>query len=128
MSHKPVIVFHCLHVCVLAYRDHCIQCCHRDESGYTVKRYAQARLEVCTCKFGAYPQIQGRYWYLTICNVKRWIDGDRFLIVLHELQWLFIVACHEMMLCCTVITLLSKFCNSVKTAVEGILAALLNLM
>ncbi|KDR06683.1 selenoprotein F [Zootermopsis nevadensis] len=39
-------------------KDHCNQCCHRDESGYTVKRYAQARLEVCTCKFGVYPQIQ----------------------------------------------------------------------
>jgi len=39
-------------------KDHCNQCCHKDESGYSVKRYAQARLEVCTCKFGAYPQIQ----------------------------------------------------------------------
>ncbi|XP_068086622.1 selenoprotein F isoform X2 [Anabrus simplex] len=39
-------------------KDHCLQCCQKDESGYVVKRYAQARLEVCTCKFGAYPQIQ----------------------------------------------------------------------
>ncbi|KAF4519560.1 hypothetical protein B566_EDAN004764 [Ephemera danica] len=39
-------------------RDHCRQCCHRDESLDFVKRYHSARLEVCTCKFGAYPQIQ----------------------------------------------------------------------
>ncbi|KAJ9582451.1 hypothetical protein L9F63_003209 [Diploptera punctata] len=39
-------------------KEHCNQCCHRDESGYAIKKYAQARLEVCTCKFGAYPQIQ----------------------------------------------------------------------
>lgn len=25
----------------------------------SIKVYAKARLEVCTCKFGAYPQIQG---------------------------------------------------------------------
>lgn len=81
-----------------AYRDHCNQCCHRDESGYTVKRYAQARLEVCTCKFGAYPQIQGRYWYLSACNEKRWMDGHRYLTVLHKFEWLFITECHETML------------------------------
>ncbi|KAG8239440.1 hypothetical protein J437_LFUL017433 [Ladona fulva] len=39
-------------------KDHCKQCCHRDESVNAVKQYARARLEVCTCKFGAYPQIQ----------------------------------------------------------------------
>lgn len=39
-------------------KDHCLQCCQRDETAFPVKRYAQARLEVCTCKFGAYPQIQ----------------------------------------------------------------------
>nr|CAD7447380.1 unnamed protein product [Timema bartmani]CAD7458266.1 unnamed protein product [Timema tahoe] len=39
-------------------KEHCLQCCQRDEDTHTVKRYAQARLEVCTCKFGVYPQIQ----------------------------------------------------------------------
>nr|CAD7417856.1 unnamed protein product [Timema poppensis] len=39
-------------------KEHCLQCCQRDEDTLTVKRYAQARLEVCTCKFGVYPQIQ----------------------------------------------------------------------
>ncbi|XP_034232939.1 selenoprotein F [Thrips palmi] len=39
-------------------KDHCKQCCHKDESADAVKRYPKARLEVCTCKFGAYPQIQ----------------------------------------------------------------------
>ncbi|KAJ8888833.1 hypothetical protein PR048_008327, partial [Dryococelus australis] len=42
-------------------KDHCQQCCQRDENTHTVKRYAQARLEVCTCKFGVYPQIQGMF-------------------------------------------------------------------
>jgi len=37
---------------------HCNECCNRDEPTPTIKRYAKARLEVCTCKFGAYPQIQ----------------------------------------------------------------------
>ncbi|GLH14050.1 Selenoprotein F [Gryllus bimaculatus] len=39
-------------------KEHCLQCCQRDENAFPVRRYAQARLEVCTCKFGAYPQIQ----------------------------------------------------------------------
>ena len=39
-------------------KDHCEQCCHKDEQSDAVKRYPKARLEVCTCKFGAYPQIQ----------------------------------------------------------------------
>lgn len=39
-------------------KDHCMECCNKDESTPTIKRYAKARLEVCTCKFGAYPQIQ----------------------------------------------------------------------
>ncbi|XP_063229769.1 selenoprotein F [Bacillus rossius redtenbacheri] len=39
-------------------KEHCQQCCQKDENAHTVKRYAQARLEVCTCKFGVYPQIQ----------------------------------------------------------------------
>ncbi|XP_022194947.2 selenoprotein F [Nilaparvata lugens] len=39
-------------------RNHCTECCHHDETGPAIKRYSKAILEVCTCKFGAYPQIQ----------------------------------------------------------------------
>ncbi|KAL0280504.1 UNVERIFIED_CONTAM: hypothetical protein PYX00_001773 [Menopon gallinae] len=38
--------------------DSCNQCCNKDEVPEITKKYAKARLEVCTCKFGAYPQIQ----------------------------------------------------------------------
>ncbi|CAH0669068.1 unnamed protein product [Spodoptera exigua] len=37
---------------------HCKECCHQDESAPKEKKYARAILEVCTCKFPAYPQIQ----------------------------------------------------------------------
>lgn len=37
---------------------HCKECCHNDESVPKDKKYARAILEVCTCKFPAYPQIQ----------------------------------------------------------------------
>ncbi|CAL7944064.1 unnamed protein product [Xylocopa violacea] len=39
--------------------NNCQECCLKDDydvSGF--KRYPRAILEVCTCKFGAYPQIQ----------------------------------------------------------------------
>lgn len=40
-------------------KSHCLECCHHDESSTSLeKKYARAVLEVCTCKFGAYPQIQ----------------------------------------------------------------------
>uniref|UniRef100_V5IAF9 Selenoprotein F n=1 Tax=Anoplophora glabripennis TaxID=217634 RepID=V5IAF9_ANOGL len=39
-------------------KDHCRECCHPDENGTSEKVYHKAVLEVCTCKFGAYPQIQ----------------------------------------------------------------------
>ncbi|KAL1518344.1 hypothetical protein ABEB36_001981 [Hypothenemus hampei] len=39
-------------------RDHCLECCTPEENTHTEKKYAKAILEVCTCKFGAYPQIQ----------------------------------------------------------------------
>lgn len=39
-------------------RDTCKECCHADETTPQEKIYAKAVLEVCTCKFGAYPQIQ----------------------------------------------------------------------
>ncbi|XP_050425457.1 selenoprotein F [Adelges cooleyi] len=38
--------------------EHCLQCCQMDKEEKSIKMYAKARLEVCTCKFGAYPQIQ----------------------------------------------------------------------
>ncbi|XP_047546100.1 selenoprotein F [Vanessa atalanta] len=38
--------------------EHCKQCCHNDDSTPNEKKYARAILEVCTCKFPAYPQIQ----------------------------------------------------------------------
>ncbi|CAB3236202.1 unnamed protein product [Arctia plantaginis] len=37
---------------------HCKECCHQDETAPKEKKYARAVLEVCTCKFPAYPQIQ----------------------------------------------------------------------
>ncbi|XP_014210088.1 selenoprotein F [Copidosoma floridanum] len=37
------------------FYDNCTKCCMEDED-YTV--YAKAILEMCNCKFGAYPQIQ----------------------------------------------------------------------
>lgn len=40
------------------YRDHCKECCQKDDINTVAKRYAKAILEVCTCKFTAYPQIQ----------------------------------------------------------------------
>jgi len=38
--------------------DNCKECCLEEESDDGSKRYPKAVLEVCTCKFGAYPQIQ----------------------------------------------------------------------
>ncbi|XP_012279478.1 selenoprotein F [Orussus abietinus] len=40
--------------------DNCKECCLKDdnEDALGQKRYPKAVLEVCTCKFGAYPQIQ----------------------------------------------------------------------
>lgn len=40
------------------FRDHCKECCQKVDVTPTSKRYPKAVLEVCTCKFGAYPQIQ----------------------------------------------------------------------
>jgi hypothetical protein len=39
-------------------QDNCKQCCHPDENRNIVKRYPRAVLEVCTCKFGRYPQVE----------------------------------------------------------------------
>lgn len=40
------------------FREHCYECCEKDDVSPTTKRFPKAILEVCTCKFGAYPQIQ----------------------------------------------------------------------
>ncbi|XP_018324093.1 selenoprotein F [Agrilus planipennis] len=39
-------------------KSNCLECCHPDENTVADKKYAKAVLEVCTCKFGAYPQIE----------------------------------------------------------------------
>lgn len=43
---------------IFFFRESCYHCCTQDEFLENTKRYARARLEVCTCKFGAYPQIE----------------------------------------------------------------------
>lgn len=37
---------------------HCKECCNKDDVDSGQRKYARAVLEVCTCKFPAYPQIQ----------------------------------------------------------------------
>ncbi|KAM7356142.1 selenoprotein F [Cochliomyia hominivorax] len=39
-------------------KQHCRECCTLDELPAAQRRYPRAILEVCTCKFRAYPQIQ----------------------------------------------------------------------
>lgn len=39
-------------------RPQCKQCCTQDQEPAAQRTYAKAILEVCTCKFRAYPQIQ----------------------------------------------------------------------
>lgn len=39
-------------------RDQCRECCQQDDLSNITKKYPKAVLAVCTCKFGAYPQIQ----------------------------------------------------------------------
>ncbi|XP_017018397.1 selenoprotein F [Drosophila kikkawai] len=39
-------------------KPHCKQCCTLDQQPAAQRTYAKAILEVCTCKFRAYPQIQ----------------------------------------------------------------------
>lgn len=69
-----------LHTCI--FRSHCLECCNKDESTSAIKRYAKARLEVCTCKFGAYPQIQGKCAIThnkLICTLECIIDYSTIL-------------------------------------------------
>lgn len=35
-----------------------MECCNKDDDDLIAPKYPKAILEVCTCKFGAYPQIQ----------------------------------------------------------------------
>lgn len=39
-------------------KEQCIECCQKESGGSSGKRFPKAILEVCTCKFGTYPQIQ----------------------------------------------------------------------
>uniref|UniRef100_A0A182N1W5 Selenoprotein F n=1 Tax=Anopheles dirus TaxID=7168 RepID=A0A182N1W5_9DIPT len=44
---------------LIELKEHCLECCQKDAATDTkLKVYPTAVLEVCTCKFGAYPQIQ----------------------------------------------------------------------
>uniref|UniRef100_A0A182QHA7 Selenoprotein F n=1 Tax=Anopheles farauti TaxID=69004 RepID=A0A182QHA7_9DIPT len=44
---------------LIELKEHCLECCQKDTATDTkLKVYPMAVLEVCTCKFGAYPQIQ----------------------------------------------------------------------
>ena len=45
----------------ISYSEKCKECCVKDDDdSSSSKRYPKAVLEVCTCKFGVYPQIQGK--------------------------------------------------------------------
>lgn len=52
-SHLPPI-------CPSIHREHCRECCRKDShnGGTGPRKYPKAVLEVCTCKFNAYPQIK----------------------------------------------------------------------
>ncbi|GAB0096218.1 15 kDa selenoprotein [Sergentomyia squamirostris] len=39
-------------------KEPCLECCQADSDSPVSRKYPKAILEVCTCKFGAYPQIQ----------------------------------------------------------------------
>lgn len=59
-----------------------IECCLKDDDydASGLKRYPRAVLEVCTCKFGAYPQIQGKFisYYLIIKKLNSPINEGRW--------------------------------------------------
>lgn len=57
---SPQILFgpHIIISHIFFRRDQCKECCQKDDTTPLSKRYPKAVLEVCTCKFGAYPQIQ----------------------------------------------------------------------
>jgi hypothetical protein len=39
-------------------KEQCFECCQKESGSSAGKKYAKAVLEVCTCKFGAYPQVK----------------------------------------------------------------------
>jgi len=39
-------------------KEQCIECCQKESGSSVARKYPKAVLEVCTCKFGTYPQIQ----------------------------------------------------------------------
>lgn len=39
-------------------KEQCYHCCQKESGGSVGRKYPKAILEVCTCKFAAYPQIQ----------------------------------------------------------------------
>ncbi|XKL63916.1 hypothetical protein PGB90_006280 [Kerria lacca] len=43
---------------LLSIQEDCLKCCQPADEEIAIKKYAKARLEICTCKFGAFPQIQ----------------------------------------------------------------------
>lgn len=45
-------------LCCVTTRDQCRECCQPDDTTNLTTTYPKAVLAVCTCKFGAYPQIQ----------------------------------------------------------------------
>lgn len=53
-------------------KGHCYECCQKESGSSGInKRYPKAVLEVCTCKFGAYPQVNFFYFlYLKISFYK----------------------------------------------------------
>ncbi len=44
-------------------REFCFECCQKESGTSTGKKYHKAVLEVCTCKFGAYPQVIFFYYF-----------------------------------------------------------------
>lgn len=53
-----IFVYKFIYLFFWVNREHCEECCEKDDVSPTTKRFPKAILEVCTCKFGAYPQIQ----------------------------------------------------------------------
>lgn len=66
------------------HRSNCKECCLKDDDydASGLKKYPRAVLEVCTCKFGTYPQIQGK---------QRFIFRNKSVTVYNtHLFWFFI--------------------------------------
>ncbi|CAN7993574.1 unnamed protein product, partial [Ixodes hexagonus] len=48
-------------------KEGCHKCCTQTEDRETTKRYSRAVLEVCACKFGHMPQIEGKGGASLVC-------------------------------------------------------------